>query len=105
MNTNSIKIFLDYRSATLREMISELLLSDGQFDSHDFIESFRGRFELDYVGFLSNYKSAPFRIVHAQISLYLAKNAQGLGIKKNGKVRSKSIFGREVENEEWLEAF
>lgn len=72
------------------------------FDSHAFIQKFSRKFQTEYVDLLTEYKDEPFIKVHGQIGKFLSKNQTALGIRQNGRVSSKNIFGENTENEEWL---
>jgi len=96
----TIQTFMAGKLEDIKIMIAKEL--PDKFDSHDFIRCFSKKFELDYAQLLRNYDVKPFRNLHAQIALSLVKYMEDLKIQKNGKVESQSIFGNEVENEEWI---
>ena len=73
-----------------------------KFDSHEFIRKFTKEFEIEYVEFLGEYKTEPFRNVHSQIGKFLVDNQELLNIKAEGVIHSPNIFGIESLNELWI---
>lgn len=96
----TVTIFMDENLATIKEMITNEL--PDKFNSHEFISRFAKRFELGYVTLLGNFEKERFRIVHSQLALSLGTNNEYFNIRKNGKVLDRSIFGKEVPNEQWV---
>ncbi|RKS03364.1 hypothetical protein [Flavobacterium sp. 102] len=94
----SIKAFMNANSPAIKELVVKI--SKDKFDSHEFIKLFMKRFEPEYIGFLAKYPKHSHRIVNSQIArnLYSMKD---LNIQKIAKVKSESVFGNEVKNQEW----
>lgn len=84
------------------KVIISIDIEENTFDSHDFIEKFMKKYELDYIKFLTKYDNNPFRNLNSQIAIFLSKNASELNIQKQGKSKSESVFGLNVDNERWL---
>lgn len=97
----TIHQFMQKHINELKQIIS-VDIKENKFDSHDFIEIFMKKYELDYVKFLIKYDLKPFRTLNSQIAIFLSKNASELNIQKQGKGKSESVFGLEVDNERWL---
>ena len=95
-----IKTFMDGKLEEIKKLIAKNF-PNKDFDSHDFIARFAKEFEPAYVGFLGNYEKNAHRTVHAQIARYLSGNSDALLLRKNGKVKSKSVFAYEVANQHW----
>ena len=88
----SLNQFLKTNMVVIREEIIRNIPTD-KFDSHEFIRNFAKTFEIEYVEFLSLYKSEPFRNVHAQIGKFLSEHQSLLTIKDDGITQSPNIFG------------
>ena len=63
------------------------------FNSHDFIEKFTRKKEIEFVKFLSQYDNDTHRKVNMQIAKYLSVNKGLFNIEKVGKEKSKNVFG------------
>lgn len=96
----TVETFFIKNLDAIKELIAIELLNP-TFDSHEFIRCFKKKFEVDYVKFLTNYKTQPFKNVHLQLGKCLSTQAEYLKIQKNGKVPSTNIFGNKTENEKW----
>lgn len=97
----SLNQFMKNNLVVIRDEIIKNIPIDN-FDSHEFIRNFAKRFEIEYVGFLSNYKQEPFRNVHAQIGKFLSEHQSALSLKDNGVTQSPNIFGAVTPNEQWV---
>jgi len=95
----SVNEFMSINLVSIQKIISQM---ERPFDSHAFIQKFSKEFQIQYIQLLAIYNDKPFLKVHEQIGLFLSKNQEKLGIKKNGKVLSQNIFGEESENEQWV---
>jgi len=95
----SVNEFMSINLVSIQKTISQM---ERPFDSHAFIQKFSKEFQIQYIQLLAIYNDKPFLKVHEQIGLFLSKNQEKLGIKKNGKVLSQNIFGEESENEQWV---
>jgi len=96
MNVNQ---FMLANLPAIKQIISQL---QKPFDSHAFIERFKKVFEKDYVELLSIYRqNKSHQIVHLQIGNFLSRNQEKLGIQKQGKVNSVTVFGIVNPNEQW----
>jgi len=96
MNT---KQFLENNFTDLILIIKQL---DCKFNSHEFIEKFAKKFEVEYIELLCQYKNrGAFQNVHSQIGLYLSENSVHLGIRKTIKTESRNIFGDIDKIQEW----
>lgn len=94
----SIRDFMNKEQEAIKKLVAKL--PSDKFDSHEFIKLFMKEFEHDYVRFTAKYNRDAHRIVNSQIArnLYTMK---GLNIQKTNKVKSESVFGNQVENQEW----
>jgi hypothetical protein len=97
----TIKNFMKLNLEEIKKIISEDLPND-KFDSYEFIRRFAKKFEIEYVNFLSNSINNHHRTVHSQIARNLAENQEYLKFQKNGKIKSETVFGYDVPNEEWV---
>lgn len=79
-----------------------LEIPTNEFDSHEFIRHFAKRFEREYVRFLNDYDSSPFKAVHSQIAKFLADNQLTFNLKDNGTAISPNVFGLPTQNESWI---
>ncbi len=76
--------------------------TDKEFSSHDFIKKYAWYHEKEYVEMLYDHKTnEPFRTVHAEIALFLARHTEELKIQKTTRKESMNIFGHETEVQFW----
>lgn len=99
----TIDAFFSQHINLVQQIIDEL---PPTFDSHDFIDRFRYRFESDYIDFLYQERKPPgergaFKKVHGRIARFLSTNASALGIEKTTRPETRNIFGNETENQGW----
>jgi len=94
----SVHQFMSEHISDIREIIEQM---EKPFDTHAFIKKFARRFQVEYVGLLSQYSQEPFEKVHNQIGKFLLEKKELLGIQPNSKVKSENIFGEKNENEKW----
>lgn len=93
---------LEGKFGDCKKIVDELLTGKDHFDSHAFIQMFSQNNQKMYAEWA--YKVAPearFLYVHSAMATFLKKNEARLGIKGNGKTRSKNIFGKVSSNEKW----
>lgn len=95
----SIDKFMEVNGVAIDSIIQGL---PKEFDSHDFIKRFARRFETDYIDFLSQYQTEPFKTVHAQIAKFLSENDNQLKIQSIGQIHSENVFGDKTINENWM---
>ena len=94
----SVFIFMQGQIPMIEAIIKEL---PNSFDSHQFIQKFARRFEVEYVWYLSQYDKEPFRKVNMQIGRFLSENKDLLKIKDMGEWDSPNVFGDLTKNEYW----
>jgi len=99
----SIAGFLSDHMDEVRQIINDL---PDTFSTHQFIQRFAHRFELDYITFLWEYRKpegerGAFQEVHKQIGRFLSKNEAGFQIAKTNRVCTQNVFGDEGDNQGW----
>ncbi len=96
----SIDNIMKMKMSEIKIIISDL---PERFSSHDFIEKFAKKFELEYIGMLAEYKDqGAFRIVHSQIAKFLSLNKKTFGIEKDERNSSENVFGDRDVIQWWI---
>lgn len=79
--------------------------SIGSFDSHEFIDLYRAKFEHDYISMLiendKKNNNTAFQSTNSQIAQYLSVNSIELNIEKSGTIDSLNDHGNMTSNTEW----
>jgi len=95
----TIQDFLTDNRASIKSDIIDKLPEI--FDSHDFIEKFKKRFEKEYISFFEPYEKNLNRTVNSQIASFLNNYQDEFNIAKDGIVKSENVFGNHTSNQNW----